>query len=73
MTEISIKTGNHQDNNSNCGAQMEICDVKGICCKTSNLDNEPEVDREKGKTDIYKNPTILGSCAEEVGTLKQFI
>ena len=67
MTEISIKTGNNQYGDSNGGAQMEICDDKGICCKTSNLDNEPEDDRERGQTDIYKNRTILGSCAEEVG------
>ena len=66
MAQISIKTGTIEDGNSNSGAQMEICDIKGVCCKTSFLDNEPDDDRESGQTDVYTDHTILGYCAEEV-------
>ena len=67
MTEISIKTGTVKDAESDCGAELEICDDKGKCCKTSFLDNKPGDDRESGQTNVYTKETILGLCAREVG------
>ena len=69
MTEISIKTGTRNNAESDCGAELEICNAERVCCKTSKLDNLPGDDRESGKTDVYTNQTILGACAEEVGKL----
>ena len=67
MTEISIKTGTVFDAESDCGAELEICDNKGKCCKTFFLDNKPGDDRESGQTNVYTKETILDSCAREVG------
>ena len=66
MTEISIKTGTVSKGESNCGAELEICNVEGVCCKTSKLNNEPGNDRESGQTDVYTKETIVGDCAKEV-------
>ena len=67
MTEISIKTGTVDDAQSDCGAELEICNVEEVCCKTSFLDNKPGDDRESGQTNVYTKETILDSCAKEVG------
>ena len=67
MAEISIKTGTEKDAESNCGAELEICTVEEVCCKTSSLDNKPGDDRESGQTNVYTKETILDSCAREVG------
>ena len=72
MTEISIKTGTLEDAQSDCAVEMEICDIKGICCQTSYLNNVSEADRENGQTDVYTNQTILGSCAKEVRMFSVF-
>ena len=66
MTEISTKTGTLIHAESDCGAELEICDNKGKCCKTSFLDNKPGDDRESGQTNVYTKETILGVCANEV-------
>ena len=66
MTEISIKTGTVKDAESDGGAELEICDVEGVCCKTTKLNNVPGDDRESGQTDVYTQQTILGDCAKEV-------
>ena len=67
MTEISIKTGTLDHAESDCGAELEICNVEGVCCKTSFLNNEPGDDRGSGQTNVYTKETILDSCAREVG------
>ena len=72
MTEISIKTGLLNHAQSDCGAELEICDVEGVCCKTSKLNNEPGNDRERGQTDVYTDETILGFCAKEVDKIRPF-
>ena len=69
MTEISIKTGTVKRGESDCQAELKICDNKGKCCKTSFLNNEPGDDRESGQTDVYTKETILGACANEVRKL----
>jgi len=69
VTEISIKTGTVDDAESDCGAELEICNVEGVCCKTSKLDNKPGYDRESGQTDVYTKGTVLGACANEVRKL----
>ena len=69
MTEISTKTGTLKHAESDCGAELEICNVEGVCCKTSNLNNMPGDDRESGQTDVYTKETILGLCAREVRKL----
>ena len=66
MSAISINTGTVANAQSDCAAYLEICDTKGICCTTSNLDN-PGDDRVSGQTDVYTKQTILGACANEVG------
>ena len=66
MTEISIKTGIVKYAESDCGAELEICNVEGVCCKTSKLNNWPGDDREIGQTNVYTREIILGACAEEV-------
>ena len=65
MSAISINTGTVANAESDCAAYLKICDNKGICCTTSNLDN-PGDDRVSGQTDVYTKQTILGSCANEV-------
>ena len=72
MTEISIETDTRNNAESDCGAELEICDIKGFCCKTSKLDNKPGDDRESGQTDVYTKETILGACAKEVRKLCSF-
>ena len=72
MTEISTKTGTLKHAESDCGAELEICNVEGVCCKTSKLNNQPGNDRESGQTDVYTKETVLGACAEEVGKLYSF-
>ena len=72
MTEITIKTGTEEDAESDCGAELEIRDNKGKCCKTSFLDNKPGDDRESGQTNVYTRETILGACANEVRKLCSF-
>ena len=71
VREISIKTGSAEYASSDCGADIEICDAQGNCCKTSNLDNLGD-DRRGGLTDVYTDQTILGSCQHEVGKLMPF-
>ena len=66
MTETSIKTGTVKYAESDCGVELEICNVEGVCCKTSFLNNKPGDDRESGQTDVYTKETILGACAEKV-------
>lgn len=68
MTEISTKTGTLKHAESDCGAELEICNVEGVCCKTSHLNN-PRDGRESGQTDVYTKETILGLCAREVRKL----
>ena len=69
VSSISIKTGSIQKAESDCKAVMEICDVERNCCQTSvdgrGLDN-PGLDRQRGKTDVYTTPSLLGNCAQEV-------
>ena len=65
VRKISIKTGTTADAQSNCDAELKICDNEEICCKTSNLDN-PGDDRERGKTDDYTDPALLGHCGKMV-------
>ena len=72
VTEISIKTGTEKHAESDCGAELEICDNKGKCCKTSFLDNKPGNDRESGQTNVYTKETILGLYAREVKKLISF-
>ena len=72
MTEISIETDTRNNAESDCGAELEICDIKGFCCKTSKLDNKPGDDRESGQTDVYTDETILGFCAKEVDKIRPF-
>jgi len=64
VSAISINTGTVANAESDCAAYLKICDNKGICCTTSNLDN-PGDDRVSGQTDVYTKQTILGSCANE--------
>jgi len=64
VREVAIKTGNIKYAQSDCAADLEICDAQGNCCKTSDLNN-PWNDRESGNTDPYTEQTILGSCAKE--------
>ena len=68
MREVSIKTGNIKYAQSDCAADLEICDAQGNCCKTSDLNN-PWDDRESGNIDPYTEQTILGSCANEGGRI----
>ena len=72
VTEISIETDTRNNAESDCGAELEICDIKGFCCKTSKLDNKPGDDRESGQTDVYTDETILGFCAKEVDKIRPF-
>ena len=69
VSSISIKTGSIQKAESDCKAVMEICDGERNCCRTSvdgrGLDN-PGSDRQRGKTDVYTTPSLLGNCAQEV-------
>ena len=69
VSSISINTGSIQKAESDCKAVMEICDVERNCCQTSvdgrGLDN-PGLDRQRGKTDVYTTPSLLGNCAQEV-------
>merc|ERR1711962_971866 len=74
VSSISIKTGSIQKAESDCKAVMEICDGERNCCQTSvdgrGLDN-PGLDRQRGKTDVYTTPSLLGNCAQE-GTLASY-
>ena len=65
VTDISIETDTRNNAESDCGAELGICDIKGFCCKTSKLDNKPGDDRERAQTDVYTDETILGSCAKQ--------
>ena len=69
MSEIKIKTGDGENDSSNCRAQMEICDDQGQCCQTSSEGrglHNPGKNRERGKIDVYSNKAVLGNCAQEV-------
>ena len=76
VSSISIKTGSIQKAESDCKAVMEICDVERNCCQTSvdgrGLDN-PGSDRQRGKTDVYTTPSLLGNCAQEVININECI
>ena len=76
VSSISIKTGSIQKAESDCKAVMEICDVERNCCQTSvdgrGLDN-PGLDRQRGKTDVYTTPSLLGNCAQEVININECI
>ena len=63
MKRITTQTGNRQGANSDCALTIKVCDVKGSCCQTVNLDDNVKNDREKGKTDTFTQPALLGTCA----------
>ena len=68
MSTIAIKTGSGKWDGSNARAVLEICNSESVCCQTSSagrgLYNGKY--RGAGQTEVYKNTTILGNCAQEV-------
>ena len=65
IVEVSIKTGDDENNESGAQAELEVCDDANSCCKTAGGLDNANLMRMRGEIDSYTSPERLGSCFGE--------